>query len=252
MTITSFDSVDGIATITMDDGKVNALSPEMLADVAAQFDRAETEGAIVLLTGRRPTFSAGFNVRCEQERWPEMVAAGASLAERIMSFPGPAVAACNGNAIAMGAFLLLSADYRIGGRGDFRIGLNEVVIGLTIPWFGIEIARHRLTRPYFDRCTITGILLGPEEAKTAGFLDEIVEPERLMPAAKAAADPRRPRSGRPQGHQAARARRRAGRRPRRSRPDQERRQGMVKPNFEEESGCRPASSFTLRECERRL
>jgi enoyl-CoA hydratase len=123
----------------------------------------------------------------EQERWPEMVAAGASLAERIMSFPRPVVAACNGNAIAMGAFLLLSADYRIGGRGDFRIGLNELAIGLTIPWFGLEIARHRLTRPYFDRCTITGILLGPEEAKTAGFLDEIVEPERLMPAAKAAA-----------------------------------------------------------------
>jgi enoyl-CoA hydratase len=166
MTLTSYDCADGIATITMDDGKVNALSPEMLADVAAQFERAEADGAIVVLTGRRQTFSAGFDTRCEQERWPEMVAAGATLAERILSFPGPVVAACNGNAIATGAFLLLSADYRVGARGDFRIGLNEVAIGLTIPWFGIEIARHRLTRPYFDRCTITGTLLGPEEAKT--------------------------------------------------------------------------------------
>jgi enoyl-CoA hydratase len=187
MTLTSYDYADGIATITIDDGKVNALSPEMLADVAAQFERAEADGAIVVLTGRRQTLSAGFDVRCEQERWPEMVAAGARLAERILSFPRPVVAACNGNAIAMGAFLLLSADHRVGALGDFRIGLNEVAIGLTIPWFGIEIARHRLTRPYFDRCTITGTLLGPEEAKTAGFLDVIVEPDQLMPAAEEAA-----------------------------------------------------------------
>jgi enoyl-CoA hydratase len=187
MTLTSYDSADGIATITMDDGKVNALSAEMLTEVAAQFERAEADGATVVLTGRRQTFSAGFDIRCEQERWPEMVAAGATLAEQIMSFPGPVVAACNGNAIAMGAFLLLSADYRVGARGDFRIGLNEVAIGLTIPWFGIEIARHRLTRPYFDRCTITGTLLGPGEAKVAGFLDEIIEPDRLMPAAEEAA-----------------------------------------------------------------
>jgi enoyl-CoA hydratase len=187
MRLTSYDSADGIATITMDDGKVNALSPEMLSDVAAQFERAEADGATVVLTGRGQTFSAGFDIRCEQERWPEMVAAGATLAERILSFPGPVVAACNGNAIAMGAFLLLSADCRVGARGEFRIGLNEVAIGLTIPWFGIEIARHRLTRPYFDRCTVTGTLLGPEEAKLAGFLDKVVEPSRLMPAAGAAA-----------------------------------------------------------------
>jgi enoyl-CoA hydratase len=143
-----------------------------------------------VLTGARQTFAAGFDVRCEQERWPEMVAAGASLAERMMSFPTPVVVACSGNAIAMAALLLLSADHRVGARGQFRIGLSEVAIGLTIPSFGIEIARNRLTRPYFDRCTsctITTTLLGPEEAKTAGFLDEIEQPDRVMPAAEAAA-----------------------------------------------------------------
>jgi enoyl-CoA hydratase len=126
-------------------------------------------------------------VRCEQARWPEMVAAGASLAERMLSFPRPVVAACNGNAIAMGAFLLLSADHRIGAQGDFKLGLNEVAIGLTIPWFGIELARHRLTRPYFDRCTVTGILLRPDEAQAAGFVDEVVDPADLMPRAQATA-----------------------------------------------------------------
>ena len=187
MTRTTYRSADGIATITMDDGKVNALSPETLAEIGAQLDRAEEDGAIAVMTGRAQTFSGGFDVRCGQERWPEMVAAGAALAERILSFPAPVVAACNGNAIAMGAFLLLSADYRVGAQGKFRIGLNEVTIGLTIPWFGIEIARHRLTRPYFDRCANTGVLIGPEEARTAGFLDEVVEPDELMAAAETAA-----------------------------------------------------------------
>ena len=163
----------------MDDGKVNALSPAMLDAVGAALDRAEADGAVVLLTGRERTFSAGFDLRCEPERMSEMAGGGARLAERLMAFPSPVVAACNGNAIAMAAFLLLCADHRIGAEGDFRIGLNEVAIGLTVPWFGIAIARHRLSRPYFDRCTVTGVQLGPEEARAAGFLDQVVAPERL-------------------------------------------------------------------------
>ena len=185
--LTSYELADGIATITMDDGKVNALSPEMLGSVAADLDRAEADEAVVVLTGRAQTFSAGFDLRVEGERWPEMLVAGAGLAERMLSFPLPVVVACNGNAITMGGFLLLSADHRVGAEGDFRIGLNEVMIGLTVPWFGIEIARHRLARPYFDRCLATGVLLGPDEARMAGFLDQVVDPDELTAAARAAA-----------------------------------------------------------------
>jgi enoyl-CoA hydratase len=186
--LTSYALDGGIATITMDDGKVNALSPAMLTELMSAFDRAETDGAIVVLTGRASTFSAGFDLRVPAEHWPAMVADGARLAERIMSFPRPVVAACNGNAIAMGAFALLSCDYRVGVTGEHRIGLNEVAIGMTLPWFGIAIARHRLTRPYFDRCTITGAVLGSEEAMRAGFLDELVAREALPGAARRAAD----------------------------------------------------------------
>jgi enoyl-CoA hydratase len=59
---------------------------------------------------------------------------------------------------------------------------------MTLPWFGIAIARHRLTRPYFDRCAITGAVLGSEEAMRAGFLDELVAREALSGAARRAAD----------------------------------------------------------------
>lgn len=185
--LATYTHADGIATITMDDGKVNALSTEMLAAIGAQLDRAEREEAVVVITGRDQTFSAGFDLKCEAERWPEMLVAGARLAERLLAFPRPVVAACNGNAIAMGGFVLLAADVRVGADGPFRIGLNEVAIGLTLPWFGIEIARHRLTRPAFDRCAVTGVLLAPAEAQAAGFLDKLVPPAELMPAALAAA-----------------------------------------------------------------
>jgi enoyl-CoA hydratase len=179
VSLTSYELIDGVATLTMSDGKVNALSPEMLGELQAGFERAREEAEAVILAGSGTTFSAGFDLRTEGERWPEMLIAGARVAETMLGYPLPVVVACNGNALAMAGFLLLSGDYRIGAAGEFRIGLNEVKIGLTPPWFGISIARHRLSRPYFDRCLITAAILGPEEARTAGFLDEVVVADEL-------------------------------------------------------------------------
>lgn len=183
----TYELADGIATITMDDGKVNALSEAMLRELAAHFDQAERDEAVAVLTGRTGTLSAGFDLRTEPEGWPAMLTAGAELAERMLSFPRPVVVACNGNAIAMGGFLLLSADYRLGVAGEYKIGLNEVAIGLTLPWFAIALTRHRLSRPYADRCAVTGVILGPEEARTAGFFDQLVAPDELAGAAREAA-----------------------------------------------------------------
>jgi enoyl-CoA hydratase len=187
-TPTRYELTEGIATITMDDGKVNAVSPAMSAELLALFDRAEADEAkAVVLAGRERMLSAGFDLRVEPAGWPAMMAAGARLSARMLSFPRPVVIACPGNAIAMGAFLLLSADHRVGAEGDGRIGLNEVAIGLTLPWFAVAIARHRLPRPAFDRCTVTGVLLDPREARAAGFLDEVVPAADLDGAALAAA-----------------------------------------------------------------
>lgn len=180
--LTTYELGDGIATITLDDGKVNALSPEMLASIGEGLDRAEADEAVVVMTGRERTLSAGFDLKSDD--WPTMLTAGARTAERMFSFPRPVVIACNGNALAMGAFLLLSADHRVGARGEFKIGLNEVAIGMTLPYFGIALARHRLTRPAFDLCTVTGAILDPDEARGAGFLDEVVEHEDVLATAR--------------------------------------------------------------------
>lgn len=186
----SYDLAAGIATLSMDDGKVNAMSVEMLEALHGAFVRAEKDDAVVLLAGRPGCFSAGFDLKVLArggDATNRMLRLGAELAERVLGFPRPVVAACTGHAYPMGAFLLLSADRRIGAAGDFRIGLNEVRIGLTLPHFAVEIARQRLTPAYFQR-VVTGDLYGPEEAVTAGFLDEVAAPEAVRERARAVAE----------------------------------------------------------------
>jgi enoyl-CoA hydratase len=173
---------DRVATIALDDGKVNALSIPMLREIHAALDQAEADGAVVVLTGRSGYFSAGFDLkvfRSEPERLPEMLRLGATLCERMLSFPTPVLVACSGHAVAAGSFLLLSADARIGVEGPYVIGLNEVRIGLTMPLFVIELARHRLAPAHFDRAVITAAMYEPADAVAAGFLDRVVAPADL-------------------------------------------------------------------------
>lgn len=180
-----------VATITMDDGKVNAFSIPMLRAVHAAFDQAEGDGAIVVLTGRENYFSAGFDLKVfaggEVDRVIEMLTLGATLAERILSFAKPVITACSGHTVAAGAFLPLAADMRIGVDGPFRIGLNEVKIGLTVPWFVIELARQRLQPSHFDRAVVSATMYSPSEAVTAGFFDRIVPADDLLAASLDAA-----------------------------------------------------------------
>jgi enoyl-CoA hydratase len=181
---------DGVAWITMDDGKVNAMSVEMMADIAAALDAAEAADAVTVLTGRPGIFSAGFDLdtfKRGAEATRSMVLAGARLVERLLAFPRPLIAACTGHAYPMGAFLMLSSDVRFGVQGPFRIGMNEVAIGLTVPLFAVELARHRLTPPGFARIT-TAPMFAPEHAAALGYLDEVVEAEHLRDRVRSEAE----------------------------------------------------------------
>ncbi len=179
--LVTYELAEGIAALVMDDGKVNAMSIPMLKELHDCFDRAEADGAVVLLSGREGIFSAGFDLTVfPQGPGPTLtlLRLGATLTERALSFPYPVVTACTGHAYPMGAFLMLSADRRIGTAGEFRIGMNEVAIAMTLPLFAIEVARQRLTPAYFQR-TVTGDMYCPEEAVVAGFLDEVVDANQI-------------------------------------------------------------------------
>ena len=184
--LVSYRIDDGIACITMDDGKANALSLRMLTEVGAAFDRAAADNAVVVLTGREGRFSAGFDLGVLSTGGSEAVAmlrAGFDLAERILSFPRPVVVACNGHAVAMGVFLLLAGDYRVGTSGPYRIAANEVAIGITMPRAAVEICRLRLTPAHFNQAVLLAEPFSPDEAVTAGFLDCVVPADELHDAA---------------------------------------------------------------------
>lgn len=181
MSMIRVELAEGVARIGLDDGKVNALSAELLGEIGKALDQAEAAQAIAVLRGKPGMFSAGFDLgtfKRGREATLAMLRAGARTIERLLAFPCPVVTVCTGHAYPMGAFLMLAADVRFGVAGEFRIGMNEVAIALTVPHFALEIARHRLTPAGFARIT-TAPMFGPEEALRHGYLDSVLDAARL-------------------------------------------------------------------------
>jgi len=179
---------DGVAVVSLDDGKANALSHDVLDALGAAFDRAEAdEAGAVLMMGRPGRFSAGFDLSVmragDMEAVQNLVFKGAGLAGRIFEFPVPVVFGVTGHALAMGAVLCTAADIRIGVRGDYKVGLNEVAIGMTLPDFALILAEERLSRRHLTRATAHAEIYTPESAVDAGYLDWVVDEEDLAEAA---------------------------------------------------------------------
>jgi enoyl-CoA hydratase len=177
---------DAVALVTLDDGKVNALSHEVIAALQACLDRAEREAAAVLLTGREQRLSGGFDLKVmtsSAEAARQLVTAGAELMLRLYTFPCPVIVACTGHALAAGAILLLVADARLGAEGDFKIGLNEVAIQLTLPIFALELARDRLSKRHFTAAVTQARIYDPVTACDAGYLDVTVPVPQLFDTA---------------------------------------------------------------------
>jgi enoyl-CoA hydratase len=180
-----------VAVLQVDDGKANALSPALIGELHDGLDRAAKEAAAVLLVGRAGRFSAGFDLGVMTgglDGLRGLVKAGADVLLRLYLYPRPVVAACTGHALAAGALLLLAADLRIGARGPFKIGLNEVAIQLTLPAFGMELARDRLAKRWFTAATTQAHIFDPDSAREAGYLDLVVDADALFETALAHAE----------------------------------------------------------------
>lgn len=185
---TTYELIDHVAVITMNDGKANAFGPNMIAAVNEQLDRAEAEAKAAVLAGRPGLFSGGFDLRVIRGDDPEasraMTLGGARLMMRLYGHPQPLVIAATGHAVALGAFCLLTGDYRLGTDGDFRIQLNETAIGMNLPPFGLMLAKERLSKRYLSRATIAATMFSPAEATDAGFLDEVVAADEILEVAQ--------------------------------------------------------------------
>lgn len=181
--IVNYAFQDGIATIRMNDGGKNLISPKMVHGLNEALDQAEKDFAVVIITGSNDVLSAGFDLKILKsgaKKAFKMLNGGFALTTRLLSFRTPVVIACNGHAIAMGVFLLLSGDYRLGTTGQVKIVANEVAIGLTMPATGIEVCKQRLTPAHFVRAVMQSEEYNPTSAFEAGFFDKLVSPKDLQ------------------------------------------------------------------------
>jgi len=190
-TLPTYRLDDGIAVITLDDGKANVFSTPALESLEAILDQVAADDArAVVIVGRPGRFSAGFNLAEMTESVEGMralVARGARWWMRLYGFGVPTVAACTGHALAGGAITLLACDVRIGADLPCKIGLNEVSIGMPLPVFAVELARDRLTKASFAASTMGAKVYDPEGARVAGYLDEVVPEDEVLPTAIAEA-----------------------------------------------------------------
>jgi len=186
MSHVTFELRDKVALVQMDDGKANAMSYALMDALDGALDRAEREAAAVVLTGRRGRFSAGFDLAEMMtgiDRARALVSRGADLLLRLYALPMPLVVACTGHALAGGALMMLTGDVRVATRGAFRIGLNEVQIGMPVPVLAMELARDRLRTEHLTAATLFAIVVDPVGALVAGWVDELAAEEALLDAA---------------------------------------------------------------------
>ena len=169
-------TTSGIAVLPMRAGKANAIGSAFLDRLSAQLDAVESSRASALvLTGEGTAFSAGL------ERF---IRRFSEVMLRVFTLPVPVVAAINGHAIAGGCVLALQADVRLAAAGDYRIGLNEVQIGLGLPAVVLETLRCQVSPASLGPVALEGRLLAPEEALAFGLVEAVVPPAVLLEQAR--------------------------------------------------------------------
>ena len=178
---------ENISVVTLDDGKANVFSTKMSTDINECLDEVSKEDGCIILTGREGMFSAGFDLKTLQggdmDQIQEMTTTGFKLLSRIFSFPRPVIAACSGHGIALGTFLLCCCDYRIGIKGDFMLGANEMRTNMVIPPPILELIKFRVAQSHKYRAVLGAEMYTFENAKEAGLIDEVVDSNILMETA---------------------------------------------------------------------
>jgi len=187
----SVDIQDGVALITMDDGKANAVNFDLMEKLNEAIDQAESDAKAIVLAGREGRFSGGFDLKAmagfKRDDAARLLDRASELLLRLYGGPIPVVGACTGHAIAMGVFLLLACDTRVGTAGDFKLGANESATGMKLPAFGLELPRDRLHPHHLTKAMIQAFIYDPEGAVEAGYLDMLAEPGKTVDQAVAIA-----------------------------------------------------------------
>tara|TARA_B110000116_G_scaffold72282_1_gene62641 strand:- start:281 stop:970 length:690 start_codon:yes stop_codon:yes gene_type:complete len=182
--LATLTSEGDVSIITLNDGKANVFSPEMSKTISSLLDEVPDDKGSLVITGRPGIFSAGFDLKIissgDASAVSSMIKTGFTLLARVYNFPRPVIAACSGHGVALGAFLLCCADYRIGANGQFIVQANETRNNMSIPTPILEISKTRISKTHWYRAILNAEAYPIEKAIEPGYLDEVVEAESLM------------------------------------------------------------------------
>jgi enoyl-CoA hydratase len=184
---------DAVVVLHLDDGKANALSADLIAEMRAAIGEAEADDAVaaVVIHGRDGRFSGGFDLGVmrgdDLGAIVSLVSDGGDLVRDLYGCGVPVVAACTGHALAAGALVLLGCDVRVGADIDCKIGLNEVAIGMVLPDWAITVAAERLSKRHLQRAVANARVTDAAGAVEAGYLDEVVAAAEVLDVAVARA-----------------------------------------------------------------
>jgi enoyl-CoA hydratase len=184
---------NNVAVLTMAHGKANAFDLELCEALCARFEECSTPPvAAVVVTGHGSIFSAGVDllrvVNGGAAYIDQFLPALSRAFETVFAFSKPLVAAVNGHAIAGGCILACAADRRLMARGNGRIGIPELLVGVPFPTVPIEIVRSVLAPADLARLVYTGETLVADSALECNLVDTVCDPDRLVEDAVRAAD----------------------------------------------------------------
>jgi enoyl-CoA hydratase/carnithine racemase len=175
----------GIREIRLARPPVNALDPELVAALRSAIAQAPRDGAAALmLSGSPGLFSAGLDIpallQLDRDAMRTFWHGFFGLCAALARSPIPVAAAVTGHSPAGGAVLALFCDYRVMARGEYRIGLNEVQVGLTVPDC-IQAALRRLVGPYrAERLLVAGAMLDGDDALAVGMVDDLTDVDHVV------------------------------------------------------------------------
>lgn len=183
------ERVDGLAIVRLRRGKGNALSPalvEELLDVLRRPEVAEESRGLVL-TGDGRFFSTGLDLleleKLDRAGMLLFLDRLQGLYAQLYVWPRPVIAALNGHAVAGGCLLASCADWRVLAKGEARIGLTEIALGLPLPQAGLEITRAQLTPAAWAQVVYGGQTWSGEAAVALGLADELADAGKVVEVA---------------------------------------------------------------------
>ena len=180
---------DGIATISLERGKVNALNAAVVGELSSAFGGLESDagaGAVVL-TGRGKFFSFGFDIpeflSYTREEFTTFLTSFTALYRNLFTYPKPIVAALNGHTVAGGCMMALACDRAIMAQGSAKIALNEIGFGASVFAGSTEMLQFR-TGSRASSVLYSGAMYSPADAQEIGLVDEVVAADALLDRAR--------------------------------------------------------------------